>query len=43
MTSNLPEAGEEERTAQVRMEESFTIILGKNAVNGNCDRQNIVV
>lgn len=28
MTSNLPEAEEEERTAQVRMEESFTIILG---------------
>ena len=30
MTTNLPEAGEEERTAQVRMEESFTIILGNS-------------
>ncbi|XP_053380713.1 protein C12orf4 homolog [Mercenaria mercenaria] len=28
MTSNLPEAEEEERHAQIRMEESFTIILG---------------
>lgn len=28
MTSNLPEAEDEERTAQTRMEESFTIILG---------------
>lgn len=28
MTSNLPEAEVEERTAQIRMEESFTIMLG---------------
>lgn len=28
MTSNLPEAEEDERHAQIRMEESFTIILG---------------
>ena len=28
MTSNLPEAEEEERFAQTRLEESFTIILG---------------
>lgn len=28
MTSTLPDAEEEERTAQVRMEESFTIHLG---------------
>ena len=30
MTNTLPEAEEEERTAQIRMEESFTIHLGKN-------------
>ena len=29
MTSTLPEAEDEERTAQIRMEESFTIHLGK--------------
>ncbi|KAL4240488.1 hypothetical protein ACF0H5_001279 [Mactra antiquata] len=28
MTSNLPDAEEDERQAQIRMEESFTIILG---------------
>ena len=30
MTSTLPDAEEEERTAQVRMEESFTIHLGNS-------------
>ena len=30
MTNTLPEAEEEERTAQIRMEESFTIHLGKD-------------